>query len=1415
MTVADPAPLRRAHLAPTALSQYVGLDNCDRYLRFYLHKGETDQLVRHFTRQAELAGTSWIPVQPLSPLLAEIGDRIEQNVVQSLQAQGHTVQDLGALNVAGAIEVLKKLPSAPIYLYQVPMHGLFGRWRFEGRADLVRVERNAEGRLDALVIDVKASRKDKVQHRLQVAVYVRMLEQMLGEGGIAPGQFEGSIVRRMPDGQLQDPAQAITFELEPYLSTVRFLTEGENSPLERVDAAPDFTRLHYYLGPKCDGCTFNPVCMAESAERQDLSLLPYLESSDKRVLNQAGIFTLSDLAGLKQIVTIEPEVAETENKTEETPDYETAPISKTDEAVQSGKRKVRLKTVAGQERLVEELSQRWPLAPRLDRLIQRATRARRQFDKTTVARRYFLDRTPRPMRSNLPDDKLYPDLIKIFLDVQLDYLEERIYLVGALIKGPNGQEKAVVRLTKDIPSAESERELLLDWVAAIFQAVTEVAGEAEAAPLHLYLYNRRDQKVLLDALRRHIDTFAALPALYHLLTDTPALAQPAIAFLYDEVRERLNLLGPLASLQVVSRQLGFNWTDSDSENFARLFRSGLFDYGMRRNDGVYVQTAARFYSGLPLEYAYAAWGRLDKATRPFKGITPPQIEAFQAHRLRALAHIEASFPYKNSYLQKEPVRLAGLAEAPTKSAELAQILEEFLHIEQYSNLQQHLELFARPILKRVEQGRALLVRCTELEYISISRRRKELHATFLAEFDKVGIHPQTALQVSKLKEGDFVSISPLENDGQPWKIVGGRLARIEEITGEWLKLELSGSTLGPGQSSAFRYYHTRDLLPQPGQYYTIDEMVDNLNGDKLQEACRHATTNTLYKLALATPENPLAEQCPTTEGSVGEGCALDFPLTSTQISEKDSVGHCSANGLPQTTNHLFAEIVTVLEGTERTPTPDQLEVITNHQTDPLFLVQGPPGTGKSHTIGWAILSRLYSSIVNRQSRVPFGCVNRVIVSSQTHNAVEIVLESIAEKWRRVQAAGGEAAETLKDLRIYKVGGEAKTERSPEIGFIDPWDGQQVKAALDGAADGLLIIGATPGNLYNLMKEYYGRGKKKQTQVWEEKFFDLLVLDEASQMNVPHALLAAGWLKPTGQTIIVGDHRQLSPILVHGWEHEEHLPTVSARPYRSVFQYFLDAGYNRVALNESFRLHRTQAAFLQENIYRHDNIQFHSRQHKRLPSLNFSQDSLNSKFTHRATLQAEIQNSKFILAALDPDYPIVVIEHNEAASQQYNQVEVDLISPLIMAAINQLGLNGTDGIGIVVPHRAQKAVLRDRFPALAKVNAIDTVERFQGGERDLIIVSTTASDPDYVAAEAEFLLSPNRFNVALSRPRAKLIVIAARSVFQFVSARLELFEQALLWKRLAAVCGEELLWSGTPVKSPSGDGLQVNVYGHRG
>ncbi|OQY45787.1 MAG: hypothetical protein B6240_08375 [Desulfobacteraceae bacterium 4572_87] len=54
--------------------------------------------------------------------------------------------------------------------------------------------------------------------------------------------------------------------------------------------------------------------------------------------------------------------------------------------------------------------------------------------------------------------------------------------------------------------------------------------------------------------------------------------------------------------------------------------------------------------------------------------------------------------------------------------------------------------------------------------------------------------------------------------------------------------------------------------------------------------------------------------------------------------------------------------------------------------------------------------------------------------------------------------------------------------------------------------------------------------------------------------------------------------------------------------------------------------------------------------------------------------------------------------------------------------------------------------------------INTVERIQGQERDVVVVSLTASGEEHIKAEKDFLMMPNRMNVSFTRPRTKLIVV---------------------------------------------------------
>jgi hypothetical protein len=93
-----------------------------------------------------------------------------------------------------------------------------------------------------------------------------------------------------------------------------------------------------------------------------------------------------------------------------------------------------------------------------------------------------------------------------------------------------------------------------------------------------------------------------------------------------------------------------------------------------------------------------------------------------------------------------------------------------------------------------------------------------------------------------------------------------------------------------------------------------------------------------------------------------------------------------------------------------------------------------------------------------------------------------------------------------------------------------------------------------------------------------------------------------------------------------------------------------------------------------------------------------------------------------------------------------------------------------GIGIVTPHRAQRAqvvqALQQAFPGIALdliEDSVDTVERFQGGERQVIIISFGVGDPDVIRGEERFLMQLERTNVAISRAMGKCIVLLSEEV----------------------------------------------------
>jgi hypothetical protein len=629
----DDRPLR---LTPTDVSQFVRLEQCERYLRFRL----AERAGQRFMEEYDV-----IP-QRITPLLSLSGSTFETGVEENLSQRFASVHFASRYsldhnrpqnNAEVAREAQTLAPGQAVLLFQPRLEAEVSGWRLRGDVDLIRLERDANGVLHVLISDLKSTTVAKVEHRLQVAFYRIILERIFEEHGIAHQPIAMGILFRPPT----DPNPDEEEELEPlretarevfgldqmlleivanpeaYIQSAYDLVLAQDSLARQVAQAP-FETVPYCLSFKCDGCLYNEFCMKWSAEREDLSLLSYVTGTEKEALRKAGITTISQLATLKDFLPAD-----------------------------GGKPPSELVPAAGRESQVKQIAASWPVGPRLDELIHRAKNFWRFLRKDgTQALSYI----PGKGNSSLPVSRsdLNPNLVRIYLDAQYDYLEGRVYLLGALVvaskDGMPVARRSVVHLTVGPPQdAAAERTLFQEWTKGLVEAVGELAqcdvqpGEKKSAPIHVIFFDRYEQRLMLEALARNFPPILeATPPLYDFLTQIAAFDSPIASFLDEELRTFRNLPMTCQSLQSVAAYLKFDW--NAPHKFRELFKARMFDYlGKLDMDGVseWFTRRSRFASSVPLEYAYAAWGELPMPAsgkhdefEDFRGATRELLIAF-------------------------------------------------------------------------------------------------------------------------------------------------------------------------------------------------------------------------------------------------------------------------------------------------------------------------------------------------------------------------------------------------------------------------------------------------------------------------------------------------------------------------------------------------------------------------------------------------------------------------------------------------------------------------------------------------------------------------------------------------------------------------------------------------------------------
>jgi hypothetical protein len=346
-------------------------------------------------------------------------------------------------------------------------------------------------------------------------------------------------------------------------------------------------------------------------------------------------------------------------------------------------------------------------------------------------------------------------------------------------------------------------------------------------------------------------------------------------------------------------------------------------------------------------------------------------------------------------------------------------------------------------------------------------------------------------------------------------------------------------------------------------------------------------------------------------------------------------------------------------------------------------------------------------------------------------------------------------------------------------------------ALTAIGSGEVILGGTIWSLYRLLTTEKINGAEGPTA----PMFDLLCIDEASQMVLAHGLMALAGLAANGRVVVAGDDQQLPPVRA------TRTMVLQGRELGGSFYTFLKSTLvAEFVLDETFRLNAPLTAFPERTFYP-------GRYHSAVP-----QGRLALRPDWREGLSA------WQKVALDPEFPIVVFVHDGPAVATVNPFEASLTAELATALRYRVTTEDgecctperfwSDIAAIVSPHRAQNASIRLLFDEVERsASFVETVDRIQGKEREAILLSYCVADPEFALAEGEFIFSSERLNVAITRARTKLVVFVSSRLLEAVPNEQEVMDKVELLREFIFSCEHK---GALVLEGPAGAKINVQV-----
>jgi DNA replication ATP-dependent helicase Dna2 len=228
-------------------------------------------------------------------------------------------------------------------------------------------------------------------------------------------------------------------------------------------------------------------------------------------------------------------------------------------------------------------------------------------------------------------------------------------------------------------------------------------------------------------------------------------------------------------------------------------------------------------------------------------------------------------------------------------------------------------------------------------------------------------------------------------------------------------------------------------------------------------------------------------------------------------------------------------------------------------------------------------------------------------------------------------------------------------------------------------------------------------------------FEMAIVDEAGQLTEP---LALGLILRARRFVLIGDDKQLPPVVRTGALAESMFERLKRDAERS-------GSGALTLLDTQYRMHPEIMA-LSNRLFYEGRLRCGIRPEEREPF-----DGVPFMF--------------------------VPVENGAARSDsRANMEEARTVAAMVRSFIRE-GHVAAESIGVVSPFRAQVVLLRQMLDDTGV--AVDTIERFQGGERDVMLLSFVRSHG------TGFVFDERRLNVAITRARRKLVLVAHPELFR--------------------------------------------------